>query len=155
MAPLTRKLIIAGVIVGAAVGYLAYAGMKQGWVYYVSVDQFAQDAAQQKHRVRLMGTVADEGIDIAATRTSVTFLIAGSQSKVPVQYRGNVPDLFKAGADVVVEGKMNGSGRFEADTLLTKCASKYDAKHPGSQSPQQQAQMTVKKPQMQSQTLEN
>ena len=46
-----------------------------------------------------------------------------------VRYHGTIPDLFKAGADVVVEGKMNAAGTFEADVLLTKCASKYDAKH--------------------------
>jgi cytochrome c-type biogenesis protein CcmE len=50
---------------------------------------------------------------------------------MPVSYRGTVPDLFKAGADVVVEGKLNAAGTFEADVLLTKCASKYDAKHAG------------------------
>ena len=37
-----------------------------------------------------------------------------------VSYRGAIPDQFKAGADVVVEGKLDAAGTFMADVLLTK-----------------------------------
>jgi cytochrome c-type biogenesis protein CcmE len=45
---------------------------------------------------------------------------------VPVVYRGTVPDLFRAGRDVAVQGKLQG-GVFvaERNTLVTKCPSKY------------------------------
>jgi cytochrome c-type biogenesis protein CcmE len=43
---------------------------------------------------------------------------------VPVVYRGSVPDLFKSGREVVVEGKLVG-GTFVANSLVTKCPSKY------------------------------
>ena len=45
---------------------------------------------------------------------------------VPVVYRGSVPDLFKPGREVVVDGKLI-DGTFVAvrDTLVTKCPSKY------------------------------
>jgi cytochrome c-type biogenesis protein CcmE len=48
---------------------------------------------------------------------------------VPVVYKGSVPDLFRAGRDVVVEGRMR-SGVFVAipGTLVTKCPSKYTPK---------------------------
>jgi cytochrome c-type biogenesis protein CcmE len=132
---LGRKLLVGGVLLLGAVGYLAYAGMKQGWVYYVSVDQLAAaDGAQRTSRVRLMGTVATEGMEVNGGRMTAQFVLVGQDpaKRVAVSYRGSVPDLFKAGADVVVEGKLNPAGdRFEADVLLTKCASKYDAKHPG------------------------
>ncbi len=45
-------------------------------------------------------------------------------ASVPVAYRGSVPDLFKTGREVVVEGKLRG-GTFVADSLVTKCPSKY------------------------------
>jgi cytochrome c-type biogenesis protein CcmE len=49
----------------------------------------------------------------------------GSAS-VPVVYTGTVPDLFKVGREVVVDGRMVG-GRFVAvpNSLVTKCPSKY------------------------------
>ena len=45
---------------------------------------------------------------------------------VPVVYRGSVPDLFKPGREVVVQGKLV-DGMFVAapGTLVTKCPSKY------------------------------
>jgi cytochrome c-type biogenesis protein CcmE len=50
---------------------------------------------------------------------------------VPVSYLGTVPDLFRSGRDVAVQGKLQG-GVFvaERNTLVTKCPSKYTpAKH--------------------------
>jgi len=48
---------------------------------------------------------------------------------VPVVYKGSVPDLFRAGRDIVVEGRLV-SGVFVAvpGTLVTKCPSKYTPK---------------------------
>lgn len=129
MTTLSRKLWIAGVVMAGAVGYLAYAGAQQGWVYYVPVDQFVRDAGQQKHRVRLMGRVASDGLVIEGAQMRARFALESNGAQLPVSFHGTIPDLFKANVDVVVEGKMNGAGTFEADVLLTKCASKYDAKH--------------------------
>jgi cytochrome c-type biogenesis protein CcmE len=48
---------------------------------------------------------------------------------VPVVYTGSVPDLFRAGRDIVVEGHLR-NGVFVAipGTLVTKCPSKYTPK---------------------------
>lgn len=48
---------------------------------------------------------------------------------VTVLYKGSVPDLFKTGRDVVVDGRLR-NGVFVAvpDTLVTKCPSKYAPK---------------------------
>jgi cytochrome c-type biogenesis protein CcmE len=47
-------------------------------------------------------------------------------ARVPVSYTGTVPDLFRAGREVVVEGTLR-DGTFVAKpgTLSTKCPSKY------------------------------
>ena len=42
----------------------------------------------------------------------------------------DVPDLFKDGAEVVVEGRY-ASGTFLAERVMAKCPSKYEAKPPG------------------------
>jgi cytochrome c-type biogenesis protein CcmE len=46
-----------------------------------------------------------------------------------VVYRGSVPDLFREGREVVVDGRLRG-GVFVAvpNTLVTKCPSKYAPK---------------------------
>jgi len=49
-----------------------------------------------------------------------------------VSYRGAVPDAFKAGAEVIVEGGLDSVGKtFTATTLITKCPSKYQKQNRG------------------------
>lgn len=47
-------------------------------------------------------------------------------ARVTVLYRGSVPDQFKPGRDLVVEGRLQG-GVFVAEpgSMVTKCPSKY------------------------------
>jgi cytochrome c-type biogenesis protein CcmE len=47
-------------------------------------------------------------------------------ARVPVVYRGEVPDLFKVGREIVIDGKLvNGTFAAIPGTLVTKCPSKY------------------------------
>jgi cytochrome c-type biogenesis protein CcmE len=125
------KLLVAGLILIGAVGYLAVAGAQSGgWVYYLPVDQFVADAQFRDARVRLHGTVATDGFSANAGLLVATFQLQGHAQRVPVEYRGAIPELFKAGGDVVVEGRLDGAGVFQADVLMTKCASKYEADSP-------------------------
>jgi cytochrome c-type biogenesis protein CcmE len=51
------------------------------------------------------------------------------KTTVNVVYHGSVPDLFKAGRRVVVDGTLkNGVFVARPDTLVTKCPSKYQPK---------------------------
>ena len=51
--------------------------------------------------------------------------VKGTKS-VPVVYTGSVPDLFRSGRDIHLEGRLrNGVFVGEPDTLVTKCPSKY------------------------------
>jgi cytochrome c-type biogenesis protein CcmE len=50
----------------------------------------------------------------------------GKTERVTVHYTGSVPDLFKKGRDIVVDGRLrNGIFVAERDSLITKCPSKY------------------------------
>ena len=55
-----------------------------------------------------------------------------SRVAVPVRYTGSVPDLFKAGRHVVVDGWLR-QGVFVAEpgSMITKCPSKYAPKQSG------------------------
>ena len=44
---------------------------------------------------------------------------------LPVKFIGTRPDLFKHGAEVIIEG-VYANGSFNADMLQTKCASRYE-----------------------------
>lgn len=122
------KLLVGGLIAAGAVGYLAYAGVASGKSYYMAIDAFMSDPQYHSQHVRLHGKVGQDrlGVDVAGLKAD--FQLLGQTKSLPVSYHGAVPDLFKAGAEVVVEGRLGPEGVFKADRLLTKCASKYTEK---------------------------
>jgi cytochrome c-type biogenesis protein CcmE len=50
----------------------------------------------------------------------------GTAARVPVMYRGAVPDQFKTGADLVVQGSLrNGVFVAKRGSMITKCPDHY------------------------------
>ncbi len=127
MQKMTIKLIFAGLTLVMAAGYLAYAGLKDGWVYHVEVDQYLAAREMHTQRVRLVGKVGEENFKSDSAGLHASFQLLGEGSQLPVVYRGAIPELFKPEAEVVVEGKLDPLGVFQADVLMTKCASKYES----------------------------
>ncbi len=80
--------------------------------------------------VTLVGAVVGRPEGDAYTRAGLRFVLKDVQgrsaARVPVVYHGSVPDLFKTGRHVVVEGTLR-DGVFVAKpgSLVTKCPSKY------------------------------
>jgi len=83
-------------------------------------DQFTQD------RFRMGGNVAEGSISWSEDRLTVSFDLQQGDVLLPVRYTSaEIPDLFKDGAEVIVEGAYQ-DGIFQADNLMTKCASRYE-----------------------------
>lgn len=56
----------------------------------------------------------------------------GSGKRLPVTYKGTVPDPFRGGREIVLTGQVqNGTFVGEPETLITKCPSKYTTKSNG------------------------
>ncbi len=128
MSKKTWKVLAAVVILVSAVSYLAYAAIQSGRTYYLSVDAFLADdnpSLDRSARVRLHGKVDSEGLQADSGGLRAQFTLRGQSKHMPVDYRGAIPDSFKSDIEVVVEGRLDGGGVFQADTLMTKCESKY------------------------------
>jgi cytochrome c-type biogenesis protein CcmE len=83
--------------------------------------------------VSLMGKVVGKAQGNAYTHGGLRFQLKdidrATPARVLVMYRGAVPDQFKAGADLVVEGTLR-HGVFVAKrgSMITKCPDHYKAK---------------------------
>jgi cytochrome c-type biogenesis protein CcmE len=86
-------------------------------------------AAHQGHDVLLVGTVVGH-VAGDAHGGGLRFLLkddhGANAARTRVLYSGSVPDLFRTGRQIVVEGTLTG-GTFVAKpgSLVTKCPSKY------------------------------
>ena len=110
-----------GAVVAACVGYLIYSASGGATEYYMTVSELRANAPAGD--VRVAGVVQDDvrksdGLHVAFTEKDGT-------ASMPVQYTGTLPDIFKPGITVVVEGKLGGDGVFHARTLLAKCPSRF------------------------------
>ena len=123
-----RKFLIGGGIVLIAIAYLTFMGFQGSATYYYEVSELlAQGNSIYGENVRVNGQVADGSIEQEAQGRILKFTmidIEGEES-LPVVYQGVVPDTFKVGNEVVVEGHLNSTGVFQASTLMPKCPSKY------------------------------
>ena len=56
----------------------------------------------------------------------------GKGQSLPVTYTGTVPDPFRGGREIVLNGEVENSGFVgEPETLITKCPSKFTTKSDG------------------------
>ncbi len=121
------KFLISGIAVAIVVSYLAISGSREGVVYYLTVSEFNMKAASLVNQgVRVSGKVVKDTIKKDSINLDMNFVITDGKSKLPVFYHGVVPDIFGANIEVVVEGKYIPQGYFKANSLLTKCPSKFE-----------------------------
>lgn len=126
------RLAIGIVLVSIALTWLVFAGTRSNLVYYYEVDELL--AASEKHEgpIRISGDVVAGTIQHDGAARELRFAVTRSEAPagsptVPVVYRGTVPDIFRPGIQVVLEGRLDPEGTFQAETLLAKCPSKYQA----------------------------
>ena len=119
--------VFAGVVIVLTLG----ASGEGTFRYYADLGQFAAaPSSETSQAVRVHGFVAPGSIakDLAAGHVDFTVEDKAKQHSLPVRYLGiDVPDMFKDGAEVVVEGHY-ASGTFLAERVMAKCPSKYEAK---------------------------
>jgi cytochrome c-type biogenesis protein CcmE len=120
----TRKqkraaLILAGLaILAFALGLVLYA-LNDTIVFFYTPSEIAEKNVQPGQRFRLGGLV-ETGSLVRGDGMTVRFAVTDMIKTVPVNYTGQLPDLFREGQGVVTEGKLDGAGNFIADTVLAK-----------------------------------
>ncbi len=123
-----RKFLISGVLVAAALVYIIASGFQGNQVFYVTVAELhAQAPDLYGERIRMAGNVAEGTIQKGEDQLFTRFTMVQDSEKVDIEYQGITPDMFVDGAEVIVEGSYTESGIFQADNLMAKCASRYEA----------------------------
>lgn len=123
-----KRFLIGGIIIVLAIGYLGFMGFTASATFNYTVSEIMeQGSSVYGENVRIYGEVAPGSVKQESGSFILKFTIVDVEGKesLPVVYQGVVPDTFKTGNDVVVEGQMNPDGVFQAHTLMPKCPSRY------------------------------
>ncbi len=120
-----RRFLIGGVFILIGIAYLAYTGFQGAATYYYTVNEFLDNHVSSGKAVRVDGEVVAGSVQKGPGELEIRFVLSGGDKSLPVAYRGAVPDAFGEGKEVVVQGQAGSDGTFQADSILTKCPSKY------------------------------
>jgi cytochrome c-type biogenesis protein CcmE len=121
---MTRKrrrlvLIGGGLAVLAVAVALMLSAFRDSIVFFNSPSDVADRHIAPGTRIRLGGLVKTGSL-VRGDDLKVRFDVTDGSREMPVAYQGVLPDLFREGQGVVAEGTLDGSGIFDADTILAK-----------------------------------
>ena len=121
-----RRLTIIGCslgVLGLAAGLVLNA-LRDSIVFFSTPTMVSEQHVVPGRRFRLGGLVQPGSLK-RGDNLAVTFEVADSNAKLPVSYKGILPDLFREGQGVVAEGALDASGTFRAETVLAKHDENY------------------------------
>jgi cytochrome c-type biogenesis protein CcmE len=132
----TRAKFAVGIgVILFSLGFLAWLGYGESKTYYHTIAEYqALQGSARNHRMRLAGTVAPGTIKHLPGR--IEFVLEEQGNTLPVSYIGTdpLPDTFVDKSQALVEGRPSSDGKFVAEHVQAKCASKYETA-PGGDKP--------------------
>jgi cytochrome c-type biogenesis protein CcmE len=125
---MTRKgkrltlIIGAMAVLGLAAGLMLFA-LRDNIVFFYTPSELAKKQVAAGARLRIGGLVK-EGT-VVKNGQDVNFTVTDKTADLAVSYTGLLPDLFREGQGVVVDGALQPSGAFRADSVLAKHDERY------------------------------
>lgn len=122
-----RLAVVLLIVFGVGVAtLLALRAFEDNVLFFYSPAQVHAGEAPQDRRFRIGGLV-EEG---TLTRgddggLAVRFMVTDTAQRVPVEYSGLLPNLFREGQGVVAHGRLREDGVFVADEVLARHDENY------------------------------
>ena len=119
------RLVIALSVAGVLAVFLLYTSIAGGGNPSLAPSELAGRTGDVQLAGLVVGPVRGDAHD-GGLRFRLKDISGASKASVVVLYSGSVPDLFKVGRHIVVDGELR-QGTFVAQpgSMITKCPSKY------------------------------
>ncbi len=121
-----RLLLIGGVLGVAAISVaMVLSALSSTVAYFYTPTDLQKLASPPQGVIRIGGLVEPGSVSFApGEETIVTFVVGDTTAKAPVSYKGVLPDLFRDGQGVVVQGTLK-DGVIIANEVLAKHDENY------------------------------
>ena len=113
-------LLLAGLVIA-----LSLYALKQNINLFYTPTQLAEQHLTPGRIFRLGGQVKKGTVKQNEQQYWVTFVVSDASHHVRVEYQGVLPDLFREGQSVVVEGSLDHAGIMQAKQVLAKHDEQY------------------------------
>ncbi len=114
-----------GLVVLGIATVLVLNAFQSNLVFFFTPTQVANGEVPQGRSFRIGGMVEDGSLVRENDGLTVRFIVTDTAKRVPVTYKGILPDLFKEGKGAVAQGKLNSDGTFVASEVLAKHDENY------------------------------
>jgi cytochrome c-type biogenesis protein CcmE len=114
-----------GLLVLGVATVLILNAFQSNLVFFFTPTQVASGEVPQGRSFRIGGMVEDGSLVRENDGLTVRFIVTDTAKRVPVTYKGILPDLFKEGKGAVAQGKLNADGTFVASEVLAKHDENY------------------------------
>ncbi len=122
------RLVIALSVAAVLAVFLLYTSIAGGGNPSLAPSELAGRTGTVRLAGLVVGPVRGDAYD-GGLRFKLKDVSGDSRTTVAVLYTGSVPDLFKVGRQIVVDGKLQrGTFVTEPGSMITKCPSKYAPK---------------------------
>lgn len=122
---MTRKrrrllTVLAGVAMLGLATALVLSAFSDNLVFFYSPTDLKTKPVPDGRRLRIGGLVEPASVTREPDGKTILFRITDGETAVPVTYSGILPDLFREGQGVVIEGALGRDGTVRAATVLAK-----------------------------------
>ncbi|HXG75171.1 MAG TPA: cytochrome c maturation protein CcmE [Gaiellaceae bacterium] len=125
------RLVIALSVAAVLAVFLLYTSIAGGGNPSLAPSELAGRSGKVQLAGLVVGPVRGDA-HAGGLRFGLRDIEGSSRVVVPVRYTGSVPDLFKTGRHIVLDGRLrNGVFVAEPGSMITKCPSKYAPKRSG------------------------
>ncbi len=112
------------VVLGVATALVLNA-FQSNLVFFFTPTQVSNGEVPKGRSFRIGGMVEDGSLRREGDGLTVHFVVTDTAKRVPVTYKGILPDLFKEGKGVVAQGQLADAGTFVASEVLAKHDENY------------------------------
>jgi cytochrome c-type biogenesis protein CcmE len=127
MSKKAARAVFSAVVVGGALTLLLAMTVRESAAYYKHVDEVMTSPEQwYGKKLKLHGFA--ENVQRRTDSLEFRFHVRSGEHTVLASYTGIVPDTFKDGSEVVLEGRLGPEGfQVQPNGVMAKCPSKYEA----------------------------
>ena len=118
-------LIVLGLVTLAVAAALVLNAFQSNLVFFYTPTQAANGEVPQGRSFRIGGMVEAGSLKREGDGLTVHFIVTDMAKRVPVTYKGILPDLFKEGKGAVAQGQLVAGGTFVASEVLAKHDENY------------------------------
>jgi cytochrome c-type biogenesis protein CcmE len=118
-------LIGLGLVAMALATALVLNAFRSNLVFFFTPTQVANGEVPKGRSFRIGGMVETGSLARERDGLTVHFVVTDTVTRVPVTFKGILPDLFKEGKGAVAHGQLDTDGKFRASEVLAKHDENY------------------------------